>query len=59
VPYNGKLGGLMLKTSVRHIHGVETYGITFDVDGTTLSFLADTRYFPELPKSYFGTTFLY
>ncbi|MHB9156244.1 MAG: MBL fold metallo-hydrolase [Endomicrobiales bacterium] len=46
------LGSLRFSTSVRHHHGVETYGIIFTVGGTRVSFMADTRFFPELLESY-------
>jgi phosphoribosyl 1,2-cyclic phosphodiesterase len=32
------------RTSVRHIHPVETYGIKFDINKTSVSILTDTRY---------------
>lgn len=39
-------------TPVRHIHGVETYGIKFQSSKYVISLIADTRYFPELPGHY-------
>lgn len=45
-------GGLAFTTSIPHQHGTDTFGITFDVDGKKLSFLVDTRFFPELPEAY-------
>jgi len=38
-------------TPVRHIHPVETYGIKFHLN-KTISFIADTRYFEQLPEFY-------
>lgn len=46
------------KTSIRHVHGVETYGIKFDVDGLKVSFMVDTKYFPELIDDYAGSDIL-
>jgi ribonuclease BN (tRNA processing enzyme) len=53
-----RLGGLSFATSLRHDHPAETYGIVFDLDGLKVSVMADTRYFPELLKSYRGTDVL-
>ena len=53
-----RLGDLHFATSVPHEHGTDTFGISFDVNGTKLSFLVDTRYFPELPSAYAGSDIL-
>ncbi|MEW6069031.1 MAG: MBL fold metallo-hydrolase [Candidatus Thermoplasmatota archaeon] len=47
-----KLGELKFSTSVRHLHPVETYGLKFNLDGKIISFMVDTKYFPELLESY-------
>jgi ribonuclease BN (tRNA processing enzyme) len=47
-------GDIPFRTSVRHVHPVETYGMVFTVNGQTLGYLADTRYFEELVESYAG-----
>lgn len=52
------LGPVRFSTSVRHRHPVETYGLSFDAGGRTVSFLVDTAYFPELAESYRGTDVL-
>ena len=41
-----------LRTSVRHQHGVETYGMHFRYRGTTISYLPCTRYFEGLAGDY-------
>lgn len=41
-------------TPVRHIHGVETYGINFVDKNTSLSYITDTRYFEALSDHYKG-----
>lgn len=46
------LGNLHFKTSIPHDHGVDTFGVKFHLSGSTLGFLLDTRYFPELPAAY-------
>lgn len=41
-----------IRTSIRHRHAVETYGLHFRHAGTTVSYLPCTRYFPELIDDY-------
>ncbi len=45
-------GNISFKTSVRHIHPVETYGMVFKASGLTIGYITDTRYFEGLAKSY-------
>lgn len=52
------LGGLTFSTSIRHEHSVETYGICFLLDGRKISFMTDTKYFPELLPSYMDSEIL-
>lgn len=52
------LGQLTWKTSGRHHHGVETYGLIFDINGKKLAFVADTKFFPELVTYYQGAYWL-
>lgn len=40
------------KTSMKHIHLVETYGLKFKIKDTSVSILTDTRYFKELANFY-------
>ncbi|MEW6100732.1 MAG: MBL fold metallo-hydrolase [Candidatus Omnitrophota bacterium] len=47
-----KVGEFEFKTSMRHIHPVETYGIKFNIEGTDISLLTDTKYFPQLKNFY-------
>jgi ribonuclease BN (tRNA processing enzyme) len=49
-----EIEGISFSTGPRHKHGVETYGITFTMDSHTVSFLTDTRFFPELASLYRG-----
>lgn len=46
------LDDFSFQTSMLHIHPVETYGIKFKIDKTTVAFLTDTKYFPELKDFY-------
>ncbi len=45
-------GNISFKTSVRHIHPVETYGMVFESSGQTIGYIADTRYFEGLARGY-------
>jgi phosphoribosyl 1,2-cyclic phosphodiesterase len=47
-----KVGGLEFETSMRHIHPVETYGLKFNLNESSVSFLTDTRYFEGLADFY-------
>ncbi|HUM78575.1 MAG TPA: MBL fold metallo-hydrolase [Candidatus Saccharicenans sp.] len=47
-----RLEELKIKTSVRHLHGAETYGLKFYLPGGTVGFLTDTKFFPGLIKAY-------
>ncbi len=47
-----KIGNFEFMTSMRHIHPAETYGIKFDIHKTSVSLLADTKYFKELENFY-------
>lgn len=52
------LGDLSFVTSIPHDHGCETYGIRFRHEGLTVSFMVDTRFFPELIEDYSGSDVL-
>ncbi len=40
------------RTSMRHTHSVQTFGLKFKIKNTSIGLLADTRYFSELNKFY-------
>jgi len=47
------VGNVRMETPLRHIHGVETYGLKFHVSsGRSISFVTDTRYFSRLEEVY-------
>ena len=50
-----RAGNISFRTSVRHMHPVETYGVVFESDGKTIGYITDTRYFEGLAKSYAGS----
>jgi len=50
-------GDLKFKTSMRHLHPVETYGLKFNLGGVSVGLLADTRFFEEL-KDFYKTDIL-
>lgn len=47
-----RIGEFEFTTSMRHIHPASTYGIKFNMGKTSISLLADTKYFPELADFY-------
>ncbi len=51
-------GEVGFSTSAPHDHGTETYGFIFDYRGSKISFMVDTRFFPELLASYAGSDIL-
>lgn len=52
------VGDFRFETSVRHVHPVETYGITFDMGAKKVGILSDTRAFDGLTRSYRGLDLL-
>jgi phosphoribosyl 1,2-cyclic phosphodiesterase len=49
------LGDIKISTPLRHIHPVETYGMVFETRRYTISFIVDTRFFPDLIEKYKGS----
>jgi ribonuclease BN (tRNA processing enzyme) len=49
-----RVAKVLLQTPLRHIHGVETYGINFSVKGLTISYISDSRYTDKLREVYTG-----
>src|SRR3989304_8322899 len=49
-----QIGEIKFSTARRHQHRVETYGINFKTSPRTISLIADTKFFPELPNLYRG-----
>ncbi len=49
------LGNVVISTPLRHIHPVETYGIVLKSSKYTLSFIVDSRFFPNLINKYKGS----
>jgi len=47
-----RVGAFRFKTSMRHIHPVETYGIKFNLNKIGVSLLTDTKYFEDLCSFY-------
>jgi ribonuclease BN (tRNA processing enzyme) len=50
-----RLGDLVFSTSARHQHPAETYGIKFNIDSRIVSFVVDTKFFPDLMECYKGS----
>jgi ribonuclease BN (tRNA processing enzyme) len=49
-----RIGDISFSTALRHRHRVETYGLNLRMSSHTVSFITDTRYFPEIPDLYKG-----
>ena len=49
-PYH--IGDVEIRTSVRHVHAVDTYGMHFRYEGRTVSYLPCGRYFEGLAEDY-------
>lgn len=49
-PY--KIGDVTMRSSIRHIHAVQTFGMHFEHDGMRVSYLPCGRYFAELVEDY-------
>jgi phosphoribosyl 1,2-cyclic phosphodiesterase len=49
-----RIGEIPFSTARRHQHRVETYGLNFKILPHTVSFITDTKFFPELPNLYRG-----
>jgi phosphoribosyl 1,2-cyclic phosphodiesterase len=47
-----RVGEFEFRTSMRHIHPVETYGLKFKIKDKTVSLITDTKYFKELVDFY-------
>jgi len=48
------IGNISFETPVKHVHGVETYGLNISGKNNTVSLISDTKYFEGLEKVYRG-----
>jgi ribonuclease BN (tRNA processing enzyme) len=48
------IGNIKFTTPIKHIHGVETYGLNFISENYKISIISDTKYFKGLEKNYNG-----
>ena len=46
------IGDISFTCPVRHVHGVETYGLKFKTPGGSIAFIMDTLFFPQLASHY-------
>ena len=49
-----RIGDIQFSTARKHQHRVETYGLNFKSTPHTISFITDTRFFPEILNLYRG-----
>ena len=47
-----KIGNIKFETPIRHIHGVETYGLNITGKKIKISIISDTKYFKNIEKYY-------
>ncbi|MFA5848207.1 MAG: MBL fold metallo-hydrolase, partial [Thermodesulfovibrionales bacterium] len=47
-----RIGRIGISAPLKHIHGVETYGLIFKAKGCRVAYITDTRFFPALLKNY-------
>ncbi len=52
------LQDLRFSTAGRHVHSVETYGLNFYLPRYTVSYITDTKFYPELISQYPGELLL-
>lgn len=48
------IGNISFSTPVRHVHGVETYGLNITGKNNSISIISDTKYFKNLGSFYNG-----
>jgi phosphoribosyl 1,2-cyclic phosphodiesterase len=53
-----RLGEISFSTGPKHHHRVETYGLNMKTSPHTISWITDTRFFPELLTLYQGDIFI-
>ncbi len=51
---NYKVGNICFETPVKHVHGVETYGLNVFGKNSSISVITDTQYFDGLESYYTG-----
>lgn len=53
-----RIKGITFSTPVRHLHGVETYGLQFSLPNGTVAFITDSSFFSRLASHYKGADIL-
>ncbi|UCF50169.1 MAG: MBL fold metallo-hydrolase [Thermoplasmatales archaeon] len=53
-----KIGKISFSTPVKHIHGVETYGLNINGENCSISYITDTKYFDGIESYYNGDIFI-
>jgi phosphoribosyl 1,2-cyclic phosphodiesterase len=51
-----RIGNLSFSTPIKHLHGVETYGLNIHGKNCSISIIIDTKYFEDLESYYRGDT---
>lgn len=47
-----RIGQVKISAPLKHLHGVETYGLIFKARGRQVAYITDTKFFPALLKNY-------
>jgi len=50
--FERELSGVKLRSPIKHVHGVETYGLIIEWNGRKFGYISDTKFFRELLESY-------
>jgi len=51
-----QIGSVRIEAPVKHLHGVETYGLIFKTKKHSIAYITDSKFFPGLLKSYKADT---
>lgn len=56
---NYSIGNINFSTPIKHMHGVETYGLNIKIKNSIISLITDTKYFNGLESHYKGNILIF
>ena len=56
---NYSIGNINFSTPIKHMHGVETYGLNIKIKNSIISLISDTKYFNGLESHYNGDILIF
>ena len=56
---NYSIGNINFSTPIKHMHGVETYGLNIKIKNSIISLISDTKYFNGLESHYKGDILIF